>query len=221
MNILPRDKQIEIIAALCEGVGVRATARLAGVNRKTVATLALDVGIGCAELHDRIMIGIRVNRLELDELWSFVGKKQARVERHELFAKGDQYVFIGMAGTQKAIISYRVGKRDSENTDLFIRDLRERVLGMPEISSDGFKPYMPAIRDAFGNPGGNLERLRVYHRHGQPCLTCGTDTILQMRLAGRSTHWCPTCQPERVDSRQKSVVRKLPRLSWATLATDY
>jgi len=151
MNILPRDKQIEIIAALCEGVGVRATARLAGVNRKTVAKLALDVGIGCAELHDRIMIGIRVNRLELDELWSFVGKKQARVERHELFAKGDQYVFIGMAGTQKAIISYRVGKRDSENTDLFIRDLRERVLGMPEISSDGFKPYMPAIRDAFGN----------------------------------------------------------------------
>jgi IS1 family transposase len=54
-----------------------------------------------------------------------------------------------MAGTQKAIIAYRIGKRDSENTDLFVRDLRERVIGAPEISSDGFKPYMPAIRDAF------------------------------------------------------------------------
>jgi formamidopyrimidine-DNA glycosylase len=53
------------------------------------------------------------------------------------------------------------------------------------------------FRDAFGNPGGNLVHLRVYHRHGQPCLTCGTDTIMQMRLAGRSTHWCPTCQPSR------------------------
>lgn len=53
------------------------------------------------------------------------------------------------------------------------------------------------FRDAFGNPGGNLEHLRVYHRHGQPCLTCGTDLIIQMRLAGRSTHWCPTCQPSR------------------------
>lgn len=53
------------------------------------------------------------------------------------------------------------------------------------------------FRDAFGNPGGNLEHLRVYHRHGQPCLTCGTDTIIQMRLAGRSAHWCPTCQPKR------------------------
>lgn len=58
------------------------------------------------------------------------------------------------------------------------------------------------FRDAFGNPGGNFAHLRVYHRHGQPCLTCGTDTIAQMRLAGRSTHWCPTCQSERVASRQ-------------------
>jgi hypothetical protein len=150
---------------LCEGVGVRATARLAGVNRKTVAKHALDVGIGCAELHDRAMTGIRVNRLELDELWSFVGKKQARVERHELFAKGDQYVFIGMAGTQKAIISYRVGKRDSENTDLFVRDLRERVLGMPEISSDGFKPYLPAIRDAFGNRASTTPAIGTFREN--------------------------------------------------------
>jgi hypothetical protein len=149
MNILPCQKQIEVIAALCEGVGVRATARLTGVNRETVGKLALDIGRACAELHDRLMVGVRVARVELDECWSFVGKKQKRVGRHEAFAKGDQYVFIGMAGTQKAIISYRVGKRDSENTDTFIRDLRERVIGVPELSSDGFKPYMPAIRDAF------------------------------------------------------------------------
>jgi IS1 family transposase len=150
VNILTRDKQIEIIAALTEGLGIRATARLTGTNRKTVGKLALDVGKGACELHDRIMVGIRVNRLELDELWSFVGKKQKRVQRNELFAKGDQYVFIGMAGTQKAIVSFHVGKRDTDNTDRFIRDLRERVIGLPEISTDGFLPYLPAIRDAFG-----------------------------------------------------------------------
>src|SRR5438067_4663891 len=122
MNVLSRDKQIEVIAALCEGVGIRAAARLADVNRKTVGKLALQVGIGCAELHDRIMNGIRVNRIELDELWSFVGKKQARAERHEI-AKGDQYVFIPMAGTQQAIISYRGGRRHGDTTDLFVQDL--------------------------------------------------------------------------------------------------
>jgi IS1 family transposase len=130
---------------------VRAAARLTGTNRKTVARLALQVGVGCFEWHDRVMTGVRVNRLELDELWSFVAKKQARVQQNELFAKGDQYVFIGMAGTQKAIVGFHVGRRDTENTDLFIRDLRERVIGLPEISTDGFLPYRNTIRDAFGN----------------------------------------------------------------------
>lgn len=44
MNILSRDKQIEVISALTEGLGVRATARITGVNRETVGTLALRVG---------------------------------------------------------------------------------------------------------------------------------------------------------------------------------
>jgi IS1 family transposase len=162
MNILSRDKQIEVIAALAEGVGIRATSRLTGVDRGTVGSLALRVGRGCAELHDRIMVGVRTARLELDEAWSFVGKKQKRVKRHETFAKGDQYVFVAIAGTQKAIVSYRVGKRDSENTDLFVRDLRERVIGQPEISTDGFLPYLPAIRDAFGKGAVHGQIIKTY-----------------------------------------------------------
>src|ERR1700689_3081500 len=151
MNILPRQKQIEVVSALTEGLGIRATARITGVNRETVGKIALQVGRGCAELHDRMMVGIRVNRLELDEAWSFVAKKQKRVERHEIFAKGDQYVFIGLAGTQKAIVSYHVGKRDTDNTMAFIQDLRERVIGYPEISTDGFHHYKLARDDAFGS----------------------------------------------------------------------
>jgi hypothetical protein len=80
MNLLSRDKQIEIIASLTEGVGIRATARLVGVNRETVGKLALQIGRGCAELHDRRVVGVRVARIELDEVWSFVGKKQKRVK---------------------------------------------------------------------------------------------------------------------------------------------
>ena len=116
MNVLSRDK-LEVISALTEGVGIRAAARLVGVNRETVGKLALQVGKGCAELHDRRVVGIRVARIELDEVWSFVAKKQKRVRPHEAFAKGDQYVFTALASTQKAIISYRIGKRDGANTD--------------------------------------------------------------------------------------------------------
>ena len=153
MNILSKDKQIEIISALCEGLGQRAVARLTDTDRKTVARLALRVGRGCAELHDRMMVGIRTNRLELDELWSFVGKKQARVHKNELAAAavGDQYTFLALSASTRAIVSYFTGKRDSGNTHAFIADLRERVIGLPEISTDGFLPYKSAIRAEFGN----------------------------------------------------------------------
>jgi hypothetical protein len=76
MNILPRDKQIEVISALTEGLGIRAAARITGVNRGYVASLALRVGRGCAELHDRMMVGVRVNRIECDELRAYVGHKR-------------------------------------------------------------------------------------------------------------------------------------------------
>jgi transposase-like protein len=46
VNILSRDKQIEILAALTEGLGLRATTRLTGVDRKTIARLQLKIGRG-------------------------------------------------------------------------------------------------------------------------------------------------------------------------------
>ncbi len=151
MNNLSRDKQIEIIAALTEGLGMRATTRLSGVDRKTVARLALRVGRGCAALHDGMMVGVRTGRLELDELWSFVQRK--RRQHQKLGADGpvtgDQYTFIALASSSRAIVSYLTGKRTSENTDQFVQDIRQRVIGAPEISTDGFHPYKNAIRDAF------------------------------------------------------------------------
>jgi IS1 family transposase len=151
MNILSREKQIEVIAALCDGLGVRAASRITGVNRGTVGALALKLGHGCAELHDRMMVGLRVSRLELDELWAFVGKKQKRVTLKDVAVKGDQYTFVGLAASTRAIVAYRTGKRSDVTTDDFIQDLRGRVIGSPEISTDGFTPYQPAIRDAFRN----------------------------------------------------------------------
>jgi IS1 family transposase len=152
MNILSRDKQIEVVSALTEGLGIRATARITGVNRETVGTLALRVGRGCAELHDRMMVGLRVNRIECDELWSFVQRKRRWHEKpaRDAAVTGDQYTYVALAASTRAIIAYRTGKRTSETTDEFIQDLRQRVIGVPEITTDGYHPYRNAIRDAFG-----------------------------------------------------------------------
>ena len=150
MNNLPRDKQIEIIAALTEGMSIRSVERLTGVHRDTIMRLGARVGRGCAELHDRMFVGIRAGRLELDELWAFIGCKQKNVKRKDLAARGDQYTFVALASSTKAIVAYRTGKRHTDTTDAFIQDLHERVLGAPEISTDGWHPYKNAIRDAFG-----------------------------------------------------------------------
>lgn len=162
MNVLSRDQQIQIVAALTEGMSIRAIERLTGIHRDTIMRLGARVGRGCAELHDRMMVGVRAGRLELDEIWGYVGKKQKRVARHEIAHKGDQYTFIGMSSSAKAIISYHTGKRDSENTDLFIQDLRQRVIGAPEISTDGFLPYQNAIRDAFNGRASHGVIVKTY-----------------------------------------------------------
>ena len=163
MNNLSRDKQIEIISALCEGIGQRAVARLTGTDRKTVARLALSVGRGCAVLHDGMMVGIRTSRIELDEVWAFIGQRRRREAKPRPDAqRGDAYTFVALASSTRAIIGYRTGARDSHNTMEFIHDLRERVIGLPEISTDGYMPYKTAIRDAFGNRIAHGQVVKTY-----------------------------------------------------------
>lgn len=48
--------------------------------------------------------------------------------------------------------------------------------------------------DALGHPGENQAYLRVYGREGQPCLRCRTP-IMRRVVGGRSSHYCPRCQP--------------------------
>ena len=80
-NVLPREKQIAVINALVEGCSIRSTERMTGVNRETVGTLLVRVGNACADLLDSRMQNLACKRLEIDELWAFVGKKQSDYSR--------------------------------------------------------------------------------------------------------------------------------------------
>ena len=112
-------------------MSIRSTERLTGVHRDTIMRLGARVGRGCAELHDRMMVGIRAGRLEFDALWSYVGKKQRQLTRNDSPVKGDQYTFIALASSARAIIAYHTGKRDSANTD----SVRARFYGAACLAS--------------------------------------------------------------------------------------
>jgi DNA-binding XRE family transcriptional regulator len=79
MNILDFDRQVAVVSALTEGVSIRATERLTGVHRDTIMRLGVRVGEGCARLHDRTVHSVRVNRIELDEAWSYAGMTQRQL----------------------------------------------------------------------------------------------------------------------------------------------
>jgi IS1 family transposase len=65
--------------------------------------------------------------------------------------RGDVYVFIALAATSKAVLSYVVGKRTVPHAEAFVADLRARVVNRPQITSDGWPVYPDAIAFAFGD----------------------------------------------------------------------
>jgi hypothetical protein len=74
-NHLRKDKQIAVTAALAEGNSIRSIERMTGIHRDTIMRLGVRVGQGCAELLDQKMRNLDCNRIELDEIWGFIGKK--------------------------------------------------------------------------------------------------------------------------------------------------
>jgi IS1 family transposase len=150
MNTLPMETRVRIIAALTEGMSLRATARLCDVNRETVGRLAVAVGEGCASLHDEIMRDLNIGVLELDEVFSFIGAKEKQVKPSHPDYFGTCYVHTALDASSKAIVAYAIGRRDAATANAFCADLRQRVLGRPQISTDGHNPYVWAIDKAFG-----------------------------------------------------------------------
>lgn len=162
MNILPMQKQVTAIAALCEGTSIRGTSRIVNSHRDTIMRLGRNVGEGYARLHDQLFLNLRSNFIEVDEAWSFVMKKQKRVKPDDPVEYGDQYAYIAMDADRKAILSYVIGKRNDETTVSFATDLRGRLLGKPQLTSDGFQPYIKAIAIAFGRTVDYAMLIKLY-----------------------------------------------------------
>jgi len=151
-NVLPRHKQISILKCLVEGVSVRGTERLLDVSRETVLSLLVRVGEGCARVLNDMMRDLPCERIELDEVWAFVQKKQRRVtdddNRNEV---GDTWTYVAIDADTKLIPCFFVGKRNSYNTCAFVSDLASRLRHRVQISTDGLEMYKGAIDRAFGS----------------------------------------------------------------------
>lgn len=152
MNVLPVEKQTQILNALVEGCSVRSTARLVGVEHKTVLRVLLRAGKHCQKLLDEKMRNIRARFIQVDEMHGYVQVRQKNLDpmRHDDRVMGEQYVFIAIDSETKLVPSFIVGKRSAANCYWLMKDLESRLATRAQITSDGFRPYIDAVDSTFG-----------------------------------------------------------------------
>jgi IS1 family transposase len=158
MNKLSTEMRARVLMSLVEGNSINSTCRMTGVAQMTVLSLIENVGEACAHLHDTWIRDIKARRIQVDEIWSFVGykAKNVPVEKRGLFGYGDVWTFVAIDAESKLIVSWRVGRRDDVTTDEFMMDLAGRLANRVQLTSDGYRTYPTAVEAAF-HRGANVD----------------------------------------------------------------
>jgi IS1 family transposase/transposase-like protein len=182
---LPMDKVCMILNCLVEGNSVRSTARICGVEPKTVLRLLILAGDKAERILGDKLRNIRVKDVQADEIWSFVGcKEKMRTPEHdETF--GDCYVFVAIERETKLVLNVTIGKRNQGTTDVFVEGLRLATAPQRfQITTDGFAPYRNAIPNTLDDRVDFAQLIKVYRatpegeRRYSPAEVISTETVI-------------------------------------------
>lgn len=166
MNQLATDQRAKILNCLIEGCSMRATTRLTGAAKKTVERLLVSAGTACAEYHGKTMRNLNCKVLQVDEVWSFCGMKEANVPQEmKGDGIGDTWTWVALDSESKLIPSWHIGKRDYPDAYKFISDLAGRLANRVQLTSDGHKAYLRAIEDNFG---AEIDYSMLVKLYGKP-----------------------------------------------------
>ncbi len=151
MNKLTTEKRAAVVRALVEGNSIRATVRMTGVAKNTIAKLLIDLGRACAAYQNRTLRALTTTRIECDEIWSFVGMKEKNVpaERRAEFGVGDVWTWTAIDADSKLCVSWLVAERDADSAIIFMDDVKSRLANRVQLTTDGHKPYLVAVDLAF------------------------------------------------------------------------
>jgi hypothetical protein len=122
-NVLNTDKQIAVIAALAEGSSIRSIERMTGIHRDTIMRLGVRVGQGCTRVMDASMRNLPCERLEMDEIWGFIGKKDMHVRPGDDPQFGNVWTFCAIDADTKLVPAFKVGDRSQATATAFVATL--------------------------------------------------------------------------------------------------
>ena len=182
MNRLSRDRRGRVVAALVEGNGINATARLTGVSKPTILKLLADLGMACTAYQDRWLRNLTSRRVQCDEIWQFCYAKQKNVPTatHAPAGAGDVWTWVAMDADTKLVPSWLVGGRDLGSASTFMHDLADRLTRRVQLTTDGYRLYLDAVESAFG---AGIDYAMLHKLYGTsdpghaPCIGAAVKTI--------------------------------------------
>ncbi len=219
-NILPKDAQIQVIAALAEGSSIRSIERMTGIHRDTVMRLGVRIGQGCAALLDAKMRDLSCTRLEIDEVWGFIGKKEHHVRPGDDPQFGNVWTFCAIDSETKLVPVFHVDShRSREATTAFMRDVASRMRNRLQVSTDSLRAYRDAVEAAWGADVDYAQITKVYgheerdeHRYAPPEVI-GTEKTIIQGMPDYSL--ISTSYVERLNATTRLHMRRLTRLTLA------
>ena len=120
---------------------------------KTIMRVLVEVGDFCAEYQDRAFRNLSCRRLQLDEMWAWIYCKEKN--RTEEIARlhpdaGDVWLWVAIDADTKLVPAWMLGQRDLGTATAFVSDLASRLRNRVQITTDGHRPYLEAVENAFG-----------------------------------------------------------------------
>jgi len=145
-------------------MAINAIVRATRISKNTILKLLADLGNAWAIYQYNTFRNLPCKRLELDEIWSFCFAKQRNVPANKegVFGYGDVYTWVAIDAETKLVPSWYVGRRDGESAMEFVKDLASRLANRVQITTDGHKPYLEAIEEAFGSEVDYAMLLKLY-----------------------------------------------------------